>query len=106
MSKTRWSNLELLVCLPPAACWTPTPNDQLAPHHSQSPTSGANSFGQLGLGDQIKRNRFAPVKGRYLVDSDIVTLQAGDYNSGAIGGDGKVYLWGRCARARSSLDCL
>ncbi|GBF91109.1 ultraviolet-B receptor-like [Raphidocelis subcapitata] len=55
--------------------------------------TGANSFGQLGLGDQIKRWRFTPI--RALARADISTLQCGDYNSGAIGGDGCVYLWGR-----------
>ena len=59
-----------------------------------SASAGANSFGQLGLGDQVKRHVFSPIMS--LANKDIVTLQAGDHNSGAIGADGTVYLWGRC----------
>ncbi|KAI8472010.1 MAG: regulator of chromosome condensation 1/beta-lactamase-inhibitor protein II [Monoraphidium minutum] len=67
--------------------------------------AGACSFGQLGQGDQARRLRFAPIKP--LVDADIVTLQAGDYNSGAIGADGSVYLWGRNDHGQLGLghDC-
>jgi alpha-tubulin suppressor-like RCC1 family protein len=39
---------------------------------------------------------FAPIW--QLANKDITTLQAGDFNSGAIGADGSVYLWGRCGK--------
>ena len=55
--------------------------------------AGANSFGQLGQGDQAARARFCPVG--CLRGADIVTLQAGDHNSAAIAHDGTMYLWGR-----------
>ena len=38
--------------------------------------------------------RFTPIW--ELADADITTLQAGDFNSGAISEDGSVYVWGRC----------
>ena len=37
--------------------------------------------------------RFTPIW--ELADADITTLQAGDFNSGAISEDGSVYVWGR-----------
>lgn len=61
---------------------------------------GANSFGQLGLGHQQRLLRFAPIT--CLIDKDITTLQAGDFNSGAISEEGTVYVWGRCVDAGSA----
>lgn len=55
--------------------------------------TGENTFGELGQGDQVKRSFFVPVMS--LVNAEIVTLQCGDHNCGAIGQDGSVYVWGR-----------
>lgn len=75
-------------CLPFPGHFTTTCSNPHLPLHT-----GANSFGELGQGDQLARWRFAPIE--QLRHADIVTLQAGDHNSGAIGADGRVYLWGR-----------
>jgi alpha-tubulin suppressor-like RCC1 family protein len=58
--------------------------------------TGANVFGQLGQGNQVARSRFVPIHA--LAGADIAALQAGDHSSAAIAADGKVYVWGRCAR--------
>eukprot|EP00877_Chromochloris_zofingiensis_P012093 jgi/Chrzof1/7137/Cz02g12140.t1 len=53
--------------------------------------TGANGWGELGLGDQHERTRFERVRGLH----SIVALQAGEHNSAAIGANGSVHLWGR-----------
>jgi E3 ubiquitin-protein ligase HERC3 len=53
---------------------------------------GHNSWGQLGMGDRRDRHRMSRVA---KAPSGISAVQAGDDHSGAVVGDGSLWVWGR-----------
>lgn len=53
-------------------------------------TSGDNSYGQLGHGDRVDRNRFTPIQ---IASIDCVV--AGCWHTAAVADDGELYTWGR-----------
>lgn len=72
--------------------WSPayTPRAMFQPC-APPPCAGYNYFGQLGIGSTTDALQFSPVRSV----CDPVALIAGEHNSGCIGGDGAVWLWGR-----------
>eukprot|EP00775_Hariotina_reticulata_P012779 gene12779-12908_t len=56
-------------------------------------STGANVYGQLGLGSQDPTTRFTSIP--RTVSLEVVAVQAGDYTSAAITQDGHIWLWGR-----------
>lgn len=55
--------------------------------------TGDNNYGQLGVGDREKRNRFSACLG--LKKAQVVCVSSGDWHNAAITHDGQLYLWGR-----------
>ena len=53
--------------------------------------AGANTWGQLGLGDCVSRSHFLPT----LHVPYVTAVQAGDEHSAAVTEDGELYTWGR-----------
>ena len=55
-------------------------------------TWGQNTYGQLGLGDNVDYNK--PQEVKVLSDKEIVDVKAGYYHTVALTKDGEVYSWG------------
>lgn len=62
--------------------------------------AGYNYFGQLGLGHTKEQHTLQAIP----AVRDPVALVAGDHNSGAISGDGTVFVWGRNDWGQLGLD--
>jgi hypothetical protein len=56
-------------------------------------TTGSNSYGQLGHGDVQKRYAFTRVES--LRGIGLATVDCGEDHTGAVAGNGRLYLWGR-----------
>lgn len=56
-------------------------------------TTGSNAYGQLGLGDVRRRYAFERVEA--LRGTRLATVAVGEDHSGAVGTDGRLFLWGR-----------
>eukprot|EP00854_Cymbomonas_tetramitiformis_P010660 gene10660-12607_t len=65
-------------------------------------TTGDNTYGQLGLGDNTDRESFVPV--RTVFAETFVAVSAGETHSLALTDKGEIYAWGSNTRGQIALE--